>query len=83
MRRFPPISLRLRDDRERREPGSINRDRREAGSAKALALVPLHPVYANDPVAWTRQCLKFLPDPVQADLLQAADPLILLNCTRQ
>lgn len=82
MRRFPPISLRLRDEL----PVPVNRERSEAGSPhipKPHHGHSLHPIYANDPVAWTRQCLRFLPDPVQADLLQAADPLILLNCTRQ
>jgi hypothetical protein len=35
------------------------------------------------PAQWTRQHLNFHPDPTQSQVLDAQDPLILLNCSRQ
>jgi len=36
-----------------------------------------------DPVAWARAALDFSPDPVQARILGASDPRLVLCCTRQ
>lgn len=35
------------------------------------------------PSQWTRNHLNFHPDPIQSQLLDTQDPLILLNCSRQ
>jgi hypothetical protein len=39
--------------------------------------------YALDPVMFAEECLKFIPDPWQADVLRSNDKQKILNCSRQ
>ena len=39
--------------------------------------------YALDPIIFAKECLKFIPDHWQADVLRANDKQMILNCSRQ
>lgn len=71
---FPhPISVRLRNlPQHPSRPGAAHRPRS-----------PLHPAFASQPALWTRTFLRFEPDPIQTQVLDATEPKLILNCSRQ
>jgi len=64
-------------------PFSVSSLRNLPRSAPSALAQPLHPSHAHDPALWTRTFLGIVPDPLQSDVLQAAEPNLLLNCSRQ
>jgi hypothetical protein len=64
-------------------PFSVSSLRNSLVSPQSAHSQPLHPSFASDPTLWTRTFLNIIPDPLQTDVLEATEPKLLLNCTRQ
>ncbi|MBI5280168.1 MAG: hypothetical protein HY858_00695 [Candidatus Solibacter usitatus] len=64
----------------------IATQRRKPGLSRPFtptAQTPSAPVPGGDPVLWATEKLHFTPDPLQAEILSAPEPNLILCCTRQ